>query len=97
MKILIVTPYFWPHPGGVESYSLNIAKQLIRGGHDVVIVTSNLGGQPARGTVRGMRVYRLKTFLSASNTPIFRCLSVTAMPGPRSSEHRAIASSPTHH
>ena len=70
MKILIVTPYFWPHPGGVESYSLNIAKQLTRDGHEVVIIMSSINGRPARETVQGMRVYRLKTLFSVSNTPV---------------------------
>lgn len=70
MKVLIVTPYFWPHPGGVESYTLNIAKQLLREGWEVVVVTGSLAGAPSEETVQGIKVYRLKKAISVSNTPV---------------------------
>jgi len=70
MKVLIVTPYFWPHPGGVESYTLNIAKELISQNWEVVVVTSSLAGVADKDNVQGIKVYRLKTLFSTSNTPI---------------------------
>jgi glycosyltransferase involved in cell wall biosynthesis len=70
MKVLIVAPYFYPHPGGVESYTLNIARQLIHAGHEVVVVTSGIAGLPAEQTLEGVKVYRLKNLFRISNTPI---------------------------
>jgi glycosyltransferase involved in cell wall biosynthesis len=70
MKVLIVTPYFYPHPGGVESYSFNIAKQLLRAGWEVVVVTTSIDDLPLKQTIEGIKVYRLKKTFSLSNTPI---------------------------
>lgn len=70
MKVLIVAPYFWPHPGGVESYSLNIAKQLKSKGWEVVIATSSLDDNAHIETIQGMKVYRLGKGIVISNTPV---------------------------
>ncbi|MGN0520841.1 MAG: glycosyltransferase family 4 protein, partial [Candidatus Fimenecus sp.] len=33
-----------PHPGGVERYTLNLAKELLKNGHRVTVVTCNTEG-----------------------------------------------------
>jgi glycosyltransferase involved in cell wall biosynthesis len=70
MKVLIVAPYFYPHPGGVETYSLNIARQLMRAGWEVVVVTSDYSDLPLEQTIEGIKIYRLKRMATISNTPI---------------------------
>jgi glycosyltransferase involved in cell wall biosynthesis len=72
VKLLFVTPYFPPHPGGLETYAFNIAKGLLQThDYEVVVVTSNPNGK--KHIVEdycGIKVYRLPIMLRISNTPI---------------------------
>lgn len=71
MKILIVTPYFYPHIGGVEVYAHHIAMGLKALGWDVVVVTSGTKGKATElKIVDSLRVYSLKPTLVISNTPL---------------------------
>lgn len=38
----IFAAQYFPHLGGVERYTYNLAKQLIQDGNKVIIVTSNV-------------------------------------------------------
>jgi glycosyltransferase involved in cell wall biosynthesis len=68
-KVLLVTPYFHPHVGGVESYTAQLAARLSGLGWTVVIVTTGSAGDgPER--IDGMRVYRLRPTATVSNTPV---------------------------
>jgi len=42
MKILQLTPYYFPHKGGIERYIANLSKYLIKNGHEVEIYSSNI-------------------------------------------------------
>lgn len=68
-KVLLVTPYFHPHVGGVESYTAQLAARLSAVGWTVVIVTTGDagGGQETRD---GIRIYRLRPAATLSNTPV---------------------------
>lgn len=71
MKIMVVTPYFYPKVGGLENYALNTTLQLQQAGHEVFVVTSNHAGkQRVEETVQGLRVIRLPRAVKLSNTPI---------------------------
>ena len=72
VKLLLVTPYFPPHPGGLENYAFNIAQGLAQThGYEVVVVTSNPDGkQQIIENYRGLKVYRLPILLRISNTPL---------------------------
>ena len=39
MKILFLSHYFYPHIGGVEKHTLEVAKELVKKGHKVTVVT----------------------------------------------------------
>ncbi len=70
MKVLIVTPYFYPKVGGLENYALNIAIQLQRHGNEVIIVTSNHERTGRiEDNVNGLKVIRLPIQFRLSNTP----------------------------
>jgi glycosyltransferase involved in cell wall biosynthesis len=71
MKILIVTPYFYPKIGGAENYALNISRGLVNDyGHEVVIITSGeKGGSIKKQKLDGMTIYRLPYQIKFSNTP----------------------------
>ena len=62
MKILIVTPYFTPHIGGVENYAYNIGKGLKeKYGWEVVVVTSNYEERKYKEEqMDRMKIYRLQ-------------------------------------
>ena len=57
-KYCIFAAQYFPHLGGVERYTYNLAKQLIKDGNEVIIVTSN--------------VYRLPTFEMVDQIPVYR-------------------------
>ncbi len=72
VKLLLVTPYFPPQAGGLESYAFHIAQGLIQTyNYEIVVVTSNPNG---KGQIiedyHGMKVYRLPIMLQIANTPI---------------------------
>lgn len=73
MKVVVVAPYFYPRVGGVEVYTLNIARQLAEIGWEVVIITTGVRRSGSPEYLDGMRIYRLKTALTVSNTPIGLC------------------------
>lgn len=71
MKVMIVTPYFYPHLGGLENYTNGIARGLAKDGHEVLIVTSNHNKKAyEEGLIDGLRVIRLPISFKFSNTPI---------------------------
>lgn len=63
MKILIVTHYFHPHIGGIEIVAYNQAKELVKKGHKVTIITSKLQDENNTGYKDGIKIIRV----SASN------------------------------
>lgn len=69
MKIAIVTPYFYPQIGGLESYVYFVTKQLIKSHHEVIVITSTKKENIIE-QFEGMKVYRLKTLFTLSNTPV---------------------------
>ncbi len=58
MKIAVISDLFYPHVGGGEYYLMNIEKQLVEQGHDVIHLTSRLAGSKANETVDGINVIR---------------------------------------
>lgn len=70
MHILEVTPYFYPHYGGVESHVLGLALSLQQRGHTVDVLTSRYARMPERETVRGISVKRVTQWLNLFNTPV---------------------------
>jgi rhamnosyl/mannosyltransferase len=70
MKVMMVTPYFYPKVGGLENYALNIAKGLKKAGHETFVVTSNHEGRErVEEKVQGLKVIRLPYQFKFSNTP----------------------------
>lgn len=60
MNILIITHYFYPHIGGIEIVAYNHAKELIKEGNDITIVTSRLGNERETSFIDEIRVKRVK-------------------------------------
>ena len=62
MKILIATHYFLPHKGGIEFVAYNQAKELVKKGHQVTIVSSKIGNEPEEEIMDGIKVRRVKAW-----------------------------------
>lgn len=72
MKLMVVTPYFYPKIGGMENYALSISKELKKNfGYEIVVVTSNHEDKIFKeDNLEGMKIYRLPRQFKISNTPI---------------------------
>lgn len=74
MKILEFTPYFIPYIGGQEKYVHNLCKYLVRSGHDVTVITSNIPKGNKHEINNGIKIFRyfcLGTILRNPITPGF--------------------------
>ena len=67
MKYCIFAAQYFPHLGGVERYTYNLSKELIRRGNEVVIVTSN--------------VNRIKSYEEMDGIPVFRLPCINLLDG----------------
>jgi glycosyltransferase involved in cell wall biosynthesis len=71
VRIVQVSPFFAPHPGGVESHVRAISSELVRRGHDVTVVTSRYDpALPVESEVDGIRVLRARTRAVLFQTPL---------------------------
>jgi glycosyltransferase involved in cell wall biosynthesis len=71
VRIVQVTPFFYPHAGGVESHVRALAAEFVREGHEVTIVTSRYDRSlPESEEFEGYRIVRARTRGVWYNTPI---------------------------
>lgn len=71
MKVALVTPRFPPDIGGLETYVGWVAETLHASpGHEVTVITTGRSLRRREETYRGIRVIRLGTWLTLSNTPV---------------------------
>ncbi len=70
MHILQVTPYFYPHFGGVESHVMGLSEHLIKLGHDVEVITSRYSRMPEIEKINKIKVTRLPQWINLYNTPV---------------------------
>lgn len=71
MRIVQVSPFFYPHAGGVESHVRGIVRELAREGHEVTVVTSRYDRSlPAEEETEGYRIVRTRTLGVLFDTPI---------------------------
>ncbi len=78
MKIAQITMRFYPAVGGVETHVLELTKRLIRDGHEVTIITSNLETErpwkelKSNKGIKGVKIIRLK----AINIPYYPIINL---------------------
>ncbi len=71
MRIVQVSPFFYPHTGGVESHVRTLVREFVRQGHEVTVLTSRYRrGLPVEETFEGYRIVRTATLATIFNTPI---------------------------
>ena len=61
-RYCIFSAQFLPHMGGVENYTYNISKELIKRGNKVVVVTNNTTASPLRENIEEIEVMRFPCF-----------------------------------
>ena len=61
MRILLITPYFYPHKGGSQQYAEELCYHLMKVTSDtqVDVLTYNTDNAPEKEEYRGMTVYRV--------------------------------------
>lgn len=65
MKIVMLTPYFYPHTGGTEKYVKDLAIQLVKNGHEVTVIANNVPRSKkakSEEIIDGVKVKRLPAF-----------------------------------
>ena len=71
MHIAHVSPWFYPHLGGVESHVRVVCRELATRGHDVSVVTTwHDPTLPGEETIDGVRVVRVKPRMIVMRTPV---------------------------
>ena len=68
MKILMVSPYFYPEGGGLERYAYEMALEMKKE-NDVTVVCSTKG-KSRDETLEGIKVIRRRPLFVVSNTPV---------------------------
>ena len=71
MKILVVSKYFYPYDGGIETVVLENAKHLVKKGHEVTVIASNHNKKLAKyDKYEGIKIIRVNTWFNLSAAPI---------------------------
>jgi len=71
VRIVQVSPFYYPHAGGVESHVRGLAREFAREGHDVTVLTSRYRRQlPADESFEGYRVLRSRALGVLLGTPL---------------------------
>jgi len=58
MKILLVSPYFLPHKGGVEQFNLELGKRLAKT-NDLTILSSKFNTEKEKESLSGLKIVRI--------------------------------------
>ncbi|HLC32915.1 MAG TPA: glycosyltransferase family 4 protein [Candidatus Nanoarchaeia archaeon] len=61
MKLLVFSPYFWPHKGGHEKYVQELCSRLAKN-WKITIVTAQLAGMKTEELFFGMRILRVPSW-----------------------------------
>lgn len=70
MKIAQISPYFYPHLGGVESHVLELSRHLKDRGHELTVITTLLEDTVEEEEILGITVKRVKPLSILFSTPI---------------------------
>ncbi|ORY92986.1 phosphatidylinositol N-acetylglucosaminyltransferase GPI3 subunit [Syncephalastrum racemosum] len=70
-NICMVSDFFYPNMGGVESHLYHLSQRLIQRGHKVIIVTHAYGNRKGvRYLTNGLKVYYVPTMIVASEASL---------------------------
>jgi glycosyltransferase involved in cell wall biosynthesis len=69
-RICFLSPRFYPFSGGVEVFSYELTRRLIKKGYEVKVLTTDFESQPGPDTIEGIRIHRYHIPFFAFRTPI---------------------------
>ena len=70
-RIVQVSPWFYPHLGGVESHVMSLSRELAARGHEVTVVTArHTPSAPEHEMMDGFDILRVKPRMIVLRTPI---------------------------
>ncbi|MFH1386758.1 MAG: glycosyltransferase family 4 protein [bacterium] len=85
MKIVMLSPYFYPHTGGTEKYVRDLSTALIQEGHEVTVISNNLPKEknaPAHETLpEGIKVIRLDAVNMFNYLPVSNQFNLKMLDG----------------
>ena len=71
MRIVQVSPFYYPHAGGVESHVRGLVREFAREGHEVTVLTSRFDRHlPVEEEREGYRIVRARSLGVVFNTPL---------------------------
>jgi glycosyltransferase involved in cell wall biosynthesis len=70
MKLLIITPYFYPKIGGVEKYIYELTKHLLIYDLDIIIVSYKWDKYDNLKNIENIKQYKLTSMFKISTTPV---------------------------
>ena len=72
MKILHISKFYPPEPGGIESFVCDLAEAQVRQGHEVYVLAhqSEFNKPTCREQINGVKVRRIRTFGQAAYAPL---------------------------
>ncbi len=63
LRVLMVTPRYFPYMGGVESHVYEVARRMAREGIDITVLTTDLSGQlPPDELSKGIKIRRVRAW-----------------------------------
>jgi len=74
MKVVHISPYFLPIEGGVEIYIYYLSKELVKLGHEVSLLTSQIPHTKKYEKIDGIEVFRVPTLGKLTSIPLMPSL-----------------------
>jgi glycosyltransferase involved in cell wall biosynthesis len=72
MKVLMVSPVFFPSLGGIEQHVLNLSRQLKFKGHEVDVLTTKIGCSNSHETIDSINVFRVNAGIDKQQELAFK-------------------------
>lgn len=63
LRLLMITPRFFPEMGGIETHVYEVGKRLVQNGVDLTVLTTDRSGElPQQEVMDGIKVHRVRAF-----------------------------------
>ena len=78
-KICFLSPRFYPFTGGVEVFSYELTKRLVKMGYEIQVLTTDFESRPGPDLVDGIKIHRYRIPFFAFRTPIIPHIPLTIL------------------
>src|SRR5215207_5050302 len=70
MRVVYISPYYFPSVGGIERFCQAIATEMLRLGNEVHVVTKAIEGKSSREEIDGVKIHRVDALFQYSKAVI---------------------------